>query len=175
MAESKIPSVKEIRSKAIEINKNKIEKINEKKSKIESILEKRTENRKSWDQDKIDKYQEFLTSLKESHDNMVQAIKELIVERVTKLLTKNPKATSLVILSPELTECEIKFSPSSIYRGFYNKERNMYDRLPHMEAGIKCTPLHQVSRDMKKLGYTIFDISDPAKGRKNVIRVNIRV
>ena len=154
--------------------KNKSSGFKSKYEKIQKILESRRVKRESWPQDKRDNYVEFLERLKKAHDSYVQALKDKIIECAENVLKKNPKAKSFKLWDPQNIQCDLNgFKEFTVYRGFWNAEKKKHDRLPHMEAGIKSTPLVQVSRDLKSDGYVVKDVSNASLSLHIVVEVYI--
>lgn len=146
----------------------------DKMSKLQSILDTRKSKRETWDQEKKVNYDQFLGRLLEAHENYVESLKTKIVECAESILQKNLKAKSFKLWDPQNIKSDLKgFSEFTIYRGFWNNEKKKHDRLPHMEAGIKATPLVQVKRELEPLGYKVFDISDSSKSLHVVIEIKL--
>ena len=141
-------------------------------NRIKEILESRKKNRESWTDEKKENYEQFLERLKTAHDNFVKAFKGKIVECAENILQKNLKSRKFKIWNPQNIACELNnFAEYTIYRGFWNAEKKKHDRLPHMEAGIKSTPLNQVINELRPLGYKVMDVTDSKKSLNVVIEV----
>lgn len=143
-------------------------------NRIKEILESRKKNRESWSDEKKQNYEEFLKRLKTAHDNFVSAFKGKIVECAENILRKNLKSRKFKIWNPQNIECDLNnFAEYTIYRGFWNAEKKKHDRLPHMEAGIKSTPLNQVINELRPLGYKVMDVTNSTKSLNVVIEVTL--
>jgi len=145
---------------------------NNRRSRLKKILASRKVKRESWTSEKRQNYEQFLLRLKEAHDNYVSALESKIVECAENILKRNLKNKTFKLWDPQNIKCDIKnFSEFTIFRGFWNSEKKKHDRLPHMEAGIKATPLVQVSRELRPLGYIIKDISNTSLSLHVVVEV----
>ena len=149
--------------------------LDNKRGNLMNILKKREEKRiNEWDDEKNKKYKIFLDNLLESHNNLVNAIKNEIINKTKILKEQEPYCIGFNMINPEEMDCDIKnFKPSSIMKGFWNKTTRRWTRIQHIEAGIKNKPIDEISRDLNKLGYIVQDISDNNKSNKTYIRVLI--
>ena len=113
-----------------------------------------------------------INPLQMPHDNFVTAFKGKIVECAENILRKNLKSRKFKIWNPQNITCDLNnFAEYTIYRGFWNAEKKKHDRLPHMEAGIKSTPLNQVINELRPLGYNVMDVTNSGKSLNVVIEV----
>jgi len=132
-----------------------------KRNRLQQILDSRKVKRDGWDQEKRDNYIQFLVRLKTAHDNYVTVLSKKIVECAENIQKKNDDSQSFKLWDPQNIKCDLKgFSEFTIYRGFWNGEKKKHDRLPHMEAGIKATPIVEVTRSLRSSGYLVKDVSD---------------
>jgi len=158
--------------------KDSVDKVNKstnsKYDKLQKILSSRKLKRESWSDDKRNNYEEFLKRLKEAHDNYVEVLESKILECSENVLKKNSKVKTFKLWDPQNIKCDLKgFKEFTIYRGFWNSDKKKHDRLPHMEAGIKATPLVEVSRKMKSKGYLIKDVSNASLSLHIVVEVTL--
>lgn len=159
--------------------KDKVDKVYKKSTtskyeRLQKILKSRKEKRETWTDEKRNNYEEFLKRLKESHDNFVEAFENKIIECSENIQKKNVKSKEFKLWDPQNIKCDLKgFKEFTIYRGFWNGEKKKHDRLPHMEAGIKATPLVEVSRKLRSKGFLIKDISNASLSLHIVVQVKM--
>ena len=156
-----IPNVKTLKEEYFKNNKEKLEK----------VLENRKNNRTNWTEEKLKKYNNDLTKLKEAHDNVVFEIKKEIVKQA-KLNIQNK---AFKIMNPQYIDSidTNKFDVDSVYKGFYNPKRKLFNRLMHYESGIEKTPFEQIRDEMKEYGYILNDISDITLSKNVLIEVEL--
>ena len=151
-----IPVLNELRKES------RIEKNKSNKKKLDEILKYRNERRKSWSQDKINKYNKFLIELKKAHDNYVFALQNEIISKTKHVIKDNPNSKGFNLEDPQFIEADIgKFSENTIYKGLWDKKKKKYSRISHIEAGIDLTPFEEVKFIFNGFGsgYTLTDTS----------------
>tara|TARA_B100000886_G_scaffold292399_1_gene218229 strand:- start:2299 stop:2781 length:483 start_codon:yes stop_codon:yes gene_type:complete len=156
-----IPHVKTLKEDYLKNNKEKLEK----------VLKDRKNNRSNWTEEKIKKYNYDLIKLKEAHNNIVFEIKKDIIKQA-KLHVPNKV---FKIMNPQYIDSidTNKFDVDSVYKGFYNPKRKLFNRLIHYEAGIEKTPFEQIRDEMKEFGYILNDISDITLSKNVLIEVEL--
>tara|TARA_B100000902_G_scaffold397471_1_gene461356 strand:- start:3204 stop:3692 length:489 start_codon:yes stop_codon:yes gene_type:complete len=141
-------------------------------SKLFEILEMREKRRESWSRNKKEEYKIFLTRLKKAHDSYIKKLQNEIVTKTKIVLKGDVNSEAFTLIQPQYIECDLEeLSPLTIYKGIWNKSKKKYDRLPHIEAGIKNTPIIEINEIMSKYGYKINDITK--KGSKTTIKVEL--
>ena len=144
------------------------------RNRLQQILDSRKEKRDGWDHEKRDNYIQFLGRLKTAHDNYVTVLNKKIIECAENIQKKNDDSQSFKIWDPQNIKCDLKgFSEFTIYRGFWNGEKKKHDRLPHMEAGIKATPIVEVTRSLRSSGFLVKDVSDTNLSLHIVIEITM--
>ena len=156
-----IPHVKTLKEEYLKNNKAKLEK----------VLEDRKNNRTNWTEEKLKKYNDDLSKLKEAHNNIVFEIKKDIIKQA-KLHVPNKV---FKIMNPQYIDSidTNKFDVDSVYKGFYNPKRKLFNRLMHYESGIEKTPFEQIRDEMKEYGYILNDISDITLSKNVLIEVEL--
>ena len=156
-----IPHVKTLKEEYFKKNKIKLQK----------VLEDRKNYRIKWKEEKIKKYNNDLNKLKKAHDNVVLEIKKDIIKQA-KLHVPNKV---FKIMNPQYIDSidTNKFDVDSVYKGFYNPKRKLFNRLIHYEAGIEKTPFEQIRDEMKEFGYILNDISDITLSKNVLIEVEL--
>jgi len=140
--------------------------------KLYDILESREKRRRSWSNQRKEEYKIFLTRLKKAHDCYLEKLQNEIVTKTKFVLKGDVNASAFTLVQPQYIECDLEeFSPLTIYKGIWDKSKKKYDRLPHIEAGIKNTPIIEINEIMSKYGYKINDITK--KGSKTTIKVEL--
>jgi hypothetical protein len=176
MTDKEVIPVNKLMDKISKDNKFNKTTLNSRRNRLQKILASRKLKREGWEQEKRDNYNQFLVRLKTAHDNYVTALSNKIGECAENILKKNVKTKTFKLWDPQNIKCDLKgFSEFTIYRGFWNAEKKKHDRLPHMEAGIKATPLVQVSRTLLPMGYIVRDISDVSLSLHIVIEVTLEM
>lgn len=142
-------------------------------SKLFKILEAREKRREKWSNTKREEYKIFLTRLKNAHDRYIEKLQNEIVTKTRIVLKGDVNAEAFTLVQPQYIECDLEdLSPLTIYKGIWDKDKKKYDRLPHIEAGIKNTPIIEINEIMSKYGYKINDITK--KGSKTTIKVELK-
>ena len=156
-----IPHVKTLKEEYLKKNKIKLQK----------VLEDRKNYRIKWKEEKIKKYNNDLNKLKKAHDNVVLEIKKDIIKQA-KLHVPNKV---FKIMNPQYIDSidTNKFDVDSVYKGFYNPKRKLFNRLMHYESGIEKTPFEQIRDEMKEYGYILNDISDITLSKNVLIEVEL--
>ena len=125
---------------------------------IDKIINKRKLNRKNWDQEKIKKYEEDLTELKKSNDIFIREMTDLIIEKTNYVLRQNSNAKGFKLIEPHMYKLNYgKYNGSQIYKGFFNKDKNIFCRLKHYEADIDQTPFLDLKNKFEKYGYYLYE------------------
>jgi len=144
--------------------------------KLNEILEKRKENRKKWTSIKRFDYDKFLINLKQAHDAFVFALQNEIVSKTKIVIEKDINASEFILIQPQNLDCDIgEFSSNTIFKGIWDKKRNKFDRIPHIEAGIYDIPIIELNEKMSQYGYEITDITEKKKGANTIIKVNLSI
>ena len=156
-----IPHVKTLKEEYFKKNKIKLQK----------VLEDRKNYRIKWKEEKIKKYNNDLNKLKKAHDNVVLEIKKDIIKQA-KLHVPNKV---FKIMNPQYIDSidTNKFDVDSVYKGFYNPKRKLFNRLMHYESGIEKTPFEQIRDEMKEYGYILNDMSDITLSKNVLIEVEL--
>lgn len=176
MTDKEVIPVNKLMDKVSKQNKSNKKNFNSRRDRLQKILASRKLKRDGWDKEKRDNYIQFLTRLKAAHDNYITALSNKIGECAENILRKNIKTNTFKLWDPQNIKCDLKgFSEFTIYRGFWNGEKKKHDRLPHMESGIKATPIVQVSRTLRPMGYIVKDISDVNLSLHIVIEVTLEM
>ena len=156
-----IPTVESIRN---EIKNN---------SKLFEILDAREKRRSKWSIDKKVEYENFLNKLKKAHDNYMNKLQNEIITKTKIVLKGDINTDAFTLIQPQFIDCDLgDFSANTIYRGIWDKKRKKYDRIPHIEAGIKNDPIKEINERMKNYGYKIIDISK--KTGKTTIKIELK-
>ena len=125
---------------------------------IDKIINKRKLNRKNWDHDKIKKYEDDLTELKKSNDIFIKEMTDLIIEKTNYVLRQNSNAKGFKLIEPHMYKLNYgKYNGSQIYKGFFNKNKNIFCRLKHYEANIDETPFDHLKNLFEKHGYLLYE------------------
>merc|ERR1712146_770425 len=104
----------------LSILRNDIKQKNLKKERdsIDKIIKKRKLNRKNWEKDKIEEYENDLIELKKSHDIFIKEITDLIIEKTHFVLNQNSNAKGFKLIEPHMYKLNYgKFNGSQIYKG----------------------------------------------------------
>ena len=171
-----IPSIDTLRNDAIFYNELKEKKDKDiKKQRLKSILEKRKNSRNQWSLEHKESWEQYLKKLNIAHNNYVKSLQNEIVFKTKLVLKENPAAEIFKLIQPQMIKSELgNIKPNEIYKGIWRKKKNLYDRYPHIEAGIENSPLIEVTNNMKKYGYIITDISDSERSDNTVIEIKLQ-
>lgn len=145
--------------------------LSQKKDKLNKVLDDRRHNRIKWDEDKRNRYNDDLTNLKKAHDNIVFHIKDEIVNQAKTHISKK----KFNLMNPQYIDKidTNKFDVDTVYKGFYNPKRKLFNRLMHYEAGIEKTAFEQIKEEMKEYGYILKDLSDISKSKNILIEIEL--
>jgi hypothetical protein len=117
---------------------------------------------------------EKLKTLRMAHRNLVKALNESINLSIKKQLQKNIKSTFVVIFEPH-KEADLLGVPLDVLLwGYYNKEKEEYNRRKHEKAGIGKEPLDYLEEFYGKTNtkFSIEDISNKDRSQMFVVKVH---
>ncbi len=124
-------------------------------------------------QELVQSRQQKLESLKNAHDKLVELLVDFIYDQAKTTLEKNPFKKSFRLFNP-LDRIQIDgYKWLYLLYGSYNKNSRTYNRNFHENAGINFTPVEEANRILYSKGFSVEDISDPAKSFNTVLLVRM--
>lgn len=121
----------------------------------------------------VESRQQKLQSLKNAHDKLVEMLVEFIYDQAKNVLEKNPFKKSFRLFNP-LDKPEVNGHKwLYLMYGSFNRTSRTYNRSFHENAGIDFTPIEEVNRILYSKGFSVEDISDPAKSFNSVLLIRM--
>lgn len=112
-------------------------------------------------------------NLVRAHNNVVQTVMAAIGRSVESAIHHDLGATRTFVVNPHKGADLCGNTFEYVWHGYLNVRNGEYGRRQHHFAGIFCTPLEEVQRQLNRAGIDqVEDITDPEKNCELLLKVS---